>query len=352
MILKIYFISISLLLGGLTISLRTAEPISKDGGKSSIVNFDDIPSPSHNLQSKAGTELGKKLFFDPRLSGNNTIACATCHKPQYAFADTAQFSLGINGKHTQRNAMSLCNLAWQPFYFWNGREKNLEDLILSPLINANEMGQDTTELLQELSADTQYPDLFEAAFQTPLIGMKHVQYALSQYLRSLTSQNAPIEKMIVDSKQLKTDNDRQLVKIMMPFASDKVVETTFLCLKCHTDEHMFGGLLLKNDGLDTLSDADTIASQRAQPAKGNFKVPSLRNIALTAPYMHDGRFRTLAEVIEHYNSGIKANPKLSPELKDEQGQPTKLGLSKAEKKQMLQFLDLFTDTTFIQSNLP
>ncbi len=314
------------------------------------INLSQIPSPVFNKMTPAGVLLGKQLFSDTRLSGNNSLSCKSCHRPEFAFSDTARFSLGVSGKHVGRNAMSLSNLAWQPFYMWDGRVQQLEEVIILPITNPNEMAADTAEVLLNMNADNHYRKLSKEAFQTDTLYFRHISYAISQYLRTLVSANTEMEQQIAAFKDSKTPDNAALVKKMMPFASDKVVAITFTCLACHTHDLMFGGLIMKNNGIDSVSNNQgLIVSTKDPNDEGVFKVPTLKNIAFTAPYMHDGRFKTLEEVVEHYDSGIQAHPNLSQELKDTLGSPLRLNLSQKEKKQMVRFLEMFTDTAFLSA---
>jgi cytochrome c peroxidase len=295
--------------------------------------------PPHNPTTVEGAYLGKKLFYDTSLSVDNTIACVSCHKQEFAFGDSSAFSKGVRGQLGKRNTLPLFNLAWQQELFWDSRVASLEELVFHPIIAKDEMDMDTALLCQKLAHNPIYPQLFAAAFGSNKISNKRVAKAIAQYIRTLTSYNTKLDTLYEYLNTHYKDIQRNDVGKIVAY-SPKVSSVLILCEKCHNGES-YGGIQHKNNGLDQLY-TDKGNSLYNSERKILFKVPSLRNLQLTAPYMHDGRFRTIDEVLEHYNSGIQASPDLSEELKDSVGNPIRLHLSEEDQKQIREFITIYT----------
>ncbi len=306
--------------------------------------------PSHNATTEAGVALGKTLFFSTELSRNNTISCSSCHDQEKAFAESRTTSEGIDGQKVNRNSMPLFNLAWVDRFFWDGRAASLEEAVNFPITAHNEMDSDTNRLVQRLNRSARFRRQFYAAFGIEEVRYVHVRMALAQYLRSITSYASPLDRMypIVSELMAQGLSQPQIMQREFGF-SDKTIQTLQLCETCHSNI-TYGNNKMKNNGLD-LSNAGDIGFAVVSGKKtdeGLFKAPSFRNVAFSGPYMHDGRFATLEEVLEHYNSGIQPNPNLSEELRDEAGNPVRLDLGEREKKEILFFLTrLMSDTSFI-----
>ena len=297
--------------------------------------------PNLNLDknpiSKEGIALGEKLFFDPILSGNNNISCASCHLPKLAFSDgIAQSTLGDNGELLIRNSPALFNLAWHDNYFWDGGSNDLESQTLGPIMSESEMGQDLTSLLPELKTHSEYPDLFKKVFNDQ-ITLNYVMFALAQYERSLISFESKYDAYV----QGKVAYSEAELNGFQVFTQN--------CASCHSLGH-FSDFDFHNNGLDTEFNFTSTEDQRwgryriTMDVKdvGKYKTPSLRNIELTAPYMHDGRFLSLEDVIEHYSNGIKNSNTLDSLL------PRKgFQFSAQEKGDLIQFLNTLTDENFI-----
>lgn len=317
----------------------------------------DIPAelpkasePSHNATTEAGVALGRDLFFSTLLSGDNTISCSSCHDQQHAFAESRKLSQGIGGQQVNRNSMPLFNLAWVDRYFWDGRAASLEEAVNFPITAHNEMNADTLQLVNRLGRSATFRRKFYEAFGSAEIRYVLVRKALAQYLRSLTSYQTPLDRMypIVSELMAKGMDQPQIMQQQFGF-SDRTIEVLQLCETCHSNI-TYGNNKMRNNGLDVSNTADigyAIVSGKKED-EGLFKAPSFRNVLFSGPYMHDGRFATLEEVLEHYNSGIQPNPNLSPELKDANGDPLRLNLGEREKKELLYFLTtLMSDSSFI-----
>jgi cytochrome c peroxidase len=316
---------------------------------------DNVPSayvPPDNVMTLEGVALGKKLFYDPLLSADHTIACASCHLQQNGFADHEKLSKGIGTQHAARNSMPLVNMAWINKYFWDGRAKSLEEVIAFPLTNKNEMGKDLEILTKELYQSADYRKMFYAAFGEDEITEKHIAKAIAQYVRTLTSFRSPADTIYPTAAKLMAEKKIEqpaAMKLLFGF-SDKTIETLRLCEKCH-NTITYGNIQMKNNGLDTdnQNDKGLGGITKKEEEVGLFKAPSFRNLILTAPYMHDGRFVTLNEVLEHYSTGIKPNPNLDPLLKQSDGSPLRLNLGEREKREVIYFLTvLMTDSSVLK----
>jgi len=286
--------------------------------------------------------LGRVLFYDGKLSKNNATACASCHLQEKAFSDGSVFSTGFGGDQTTRNSLSFQNLSLGNNFFWDSRQRTLQDLIGEPIVNHIEMGiEDLPDLMRKLGETDYYPELFEKAYGTSTITEEKFTKAISQFLASITTTNSAYDRAI----QNDFEEFSSLEKLGMAiFYSDKA-----LCGSCHTganfaapdaiDQYYNPSRGTTNIGLDL----DYADEGRIDGFGGEFKIPSLRNIALTAPYMHDGRYETLREVLDHYNTGIKPHPNLDFKLLDN-GVPIKMGLSSLELDALEAFLQTLTDT--------
>ena len=307
-----------------------------------------INTPADNPITDQGATLGRVLFYDKTLSKNRTISCASCHKQENAFADLTALSKGFDGGSTGRNSMSLINAKYYPAgrFFWDQRAATLEQQVLMPIQDLVEMGITLDTLVKRVQAQPYYPTLFAKAFGSSTINSNTISKAFSQFVRSIVSY------------QSKYDQGRQTLPTGPPpppnavfpnfTAAENRGKEIFLspvggCAPCHGSE-TFTAPEAKNNGLDaavTDRGFGTVTSNAADD--GLFKVTSLRNVELTAPYMHDGRFTTLEQVIEHYNSGVKNHPNLSPQLKLPNGQPRLLNISVADKAALVAFLKTLTD---------
>lgn len=309
-----------------------------------------VPAPAHNPGTRAGVELGRRLFYDPRLSGNDQVACATCHRQALAFSDgVALATHGASGRALLRHAPSLANTAWAPGLFWDGGAKNLESLVFAPLGHPDEMAQDLRQLPAELAQQPMYPPLFRAAFGTDSITVALVARALAQFQRSILSFGSRYDHYARLARWQGTTKAAEQVFSPGEHAGWLVFQAK--CALCH-QVPFFTDFSYRNNGLDsTFPDGgEGIYLGRSRISGdsadlGRFKVPSLRNVALTAPYMHDGRFATLAQVLDHYDGGMKESGSLEKNFlgNDRPGIP----LSPLEKAQLLAFLNTLTDSSLV-----
>lgn len=310
-------------------------PFSAFGGipdTSFFINF----SPAANPLTNDGATLGRVLFYDGHLSKNNLISCGSCHLQNKGFADPAQFSTGFKLGKTTRNSMALSNLALQRAYFWDERATKLEEQVMMPVQNHIEMGIERLEVLPEkLRRVPYYANLFQAAFGDSEITEQRIRFALAQFLRSMVSSNSRYDQGILNQFANFTDLEKQGMDLFTSWGSRAG------CANCHNGV-LFDGWNRENIGLD--ADPTDMGD-----GEGRFKVPSLRNIAVTAPYMHDGRFNTLEEVIDHYDHGVQMNPSLNWSLLDSTGVGARrLGLTSVEKKALVAFLKTLTDETYLK----
>jgi len=299
--------------------------------------------PANNPFTVEGIELGRRLFYDELLSGNNTMSCATCHHPSMNFTDTARVSIGIDGIAGTRNSMPLINLGWQTSFFWDGRVNTLEEQVLHPVINPIEMHDRWPNVVWELIQDEKYPEMFRRAFGDRGIDSVKVSKALAQFIRTMISANSRYDQM--RRGEIVFDSSESLG--MELFNKDKDETNNIAgadCFHCH-GEPMFTSNLFHNNGLDAIfSDFGRGLITGNPNDNGKFKAPTLRNIALTAPYMHDGRFATLDEVVEHYSFGLVFSPTIDPLMKFVANGGVEL--SPTEKNQLIAFLNTLTDYDF------
>jgi len=295
--------------------------------------------PADNPMTVEGVALGRKLFYEPMLSDDNSQSCGSCHKQEYGFAEPQQVSVGIDGSVGTRNAMALINLGWNPNgFFWDGRAATLEDLVFQPVTNPIEMNTTWPEVEAKLNASEEYLELFAQAYGIEVIDSVHVSKAIAQFLRTLISANSKFDKYY--NQQLTNLTDQEIRGLVL-YNSEGAD-----CFHCHG----LGGLItdnkFRNNGLDTEFSADEgrYLVTGVEADKGKFRVPTLRNIELTAPYMHDGRFFTLEEVVDQYSEHVQLSETVDPlmELVGFGGAQ----LTEDEKQDLVAFLRTFTDEEF------
>jgi cytochrome c peroxidase len=300
--------------------------------------------PSNNPQTEEGVLLGKKLFFDPILSDDGSLACAGCHNPTNAFTDTTRFSDGIDGLFGNRNAMPLFNLAWNydNTFFWDGRDLGLENQVFEPITNPLEMHSTWEAVAEKLQAHPEYPELFNAAFGSQTIDSVLVSKAIAQFERTLISANSKFDKFLLGTANLTPEESNGFTIFMDESKGD--------CFHCHGSDNnpLWTDNKFHNNGLDSTFSDLGLGNVTGDPAdNGKFKTPSLRNLAFTAPYMHDGRFETIEEVINHYSEGLQNSTTIDPLMKkvDQGG----VQLSLQEKVDLKAFLLSLSDTDFINN---
>ncbi|MBI1184189.1 c-type cytochrome [bacterium] len=318
-------------------------------------------TPKDNPTTVEGADLGRYLFYDVRLSANNTVACASCHKQEYAFADNVQFSKGFDGGHTARNSMSIVNMRWQKKFFWDGRANSLEEQALMPIQDHIEMGMNLDDLVPKLQAIDIYPPKFEAAFGSSKVTADRIGKAIAQFVRTIVSQNSKFDDAFGmpegKVKHLLTDEEflgyKLFIKHINPDnGSGKNMPGTANrganCGDCHKTALMTNSMFTSN-GLDSVTTDPGYGKISGLPQfDGTFKTPTLRNIELTAPYMHDGRFNTLEEVIEHYDSHVQDHPNLDVQISAAGNNfPGRLDLTDEEKRALVAFLKTLTDHQLI-----
>lgn len=298
--------------------------------------------PANNPTTNWGATLGRVLFYDTQLSQNNSISCGSCHEQAAGFSDPERFSRGFAGGHTNRNSMAILNTRFSFRYFWDQRASGLEEQVMMPIVNSIEMGTDTTVLPQKLAALEYYPDLFRKAFGTNEITNERIARALAQFVRSINSWNSKYDEGLQNNFASFTAEEND--------GRNNFFSGQFNCNHCHTTSNFYTTQAL-NNGLESVYLDSGRAAITGDPADiGKFKVPSLRNIALSAPYMHDGRFATLEEVVEHYNSGIHPNPNLDDRLTIEGitgGTPKQYNMTVYQKASLVAFLKTLTDQSLL-----
>jgi cytochrome c peroxidase len=290
----------------------------------------------HAEEPLTRAQLGEKLFFDPVLSADRTISCASCHKPEFAFADTAALSKGIHGRPTKRNTPALTNQSGRPNYFWDGRASTLEEQAKQPIIAADEMGLPIAEALQRLNNDSGYVRAFRKLFNS-VPTEKSLLQALAAFERTLETANSPYDRYIAGDDQAITPEAARGRLLFIGKAN---------CSNCHSGED-FTADRFKNIGLyngTTLTDAGRFDITHDSAQLGFFKVPGLRNVAVTAPYMHNGMFKTLREVIMYYN---KPDAFVQDGLKRDLSLNEPLNLTDTEVNELEAFLKTLTDDRFI-----
>ncbi|MBK8625191.1 MAG: cytochrome-c peroxidase [Saprospiraceae bacterium] len=303
---------------------------------------DYFPAPHYqfgkNKLTREGFELGRALFFDPILSIDSTISCESCHAQGHAFADhNTALSTGIAGLSGTRNSPALFNLAWQPIFMWDGGINHIEVMPLAPITNEVEMGQDMEGAIKKLNNHPTYSKRFRSIFGEKPIDSQQLFYALAQYMSMLVSYNSKYDQYRQGKSTLTADED------------DGLQIFRAKCASCHT-EPLFTDYSLRNNGLEILNDDLGYGRITLETSDNHkFKVPSLRNIALTYPYMHDGRFRTLDQVLDHYDSGIVQYTNLDP-LLIQNGQ-LGIPLSQEDKLKLKAFLHTLSDFTFTSNPL-
>lgn len=300
--------------------------------------------PTNNPLTEEGIALGKKLFFDKKLSKDNTQSCASCHNPRNSFTDSLRFSLGVDGLPGSRNSMPLFNLAWNfnDKFTWDGKELSLERQALEPVRNPIEMHSSWSNVTLRLQQDQEYPKMFLNAFGTERIDSALVTKAIAQFERTLISGNAKFDQYLLGNTSL---SQQELNGFTIFMSEDKGD-----CFHCHGSDNnpLWTDNDFHNNGLDTSFNDLGLGSVTGDPNdNGKFKSPSLRNLVYTAPYMHDGRFSTLEEVINHYSEGLQNSSTIDPLMKKvSQGG---VQLTPLEKADLKAFLITLTDDDFINN---
>lgn len=287
-------------------------------------------TPASNRITDAGAALGRVLFYDRRLSRNDQVSCATCHRQQFSFGDTLRVSVGFRGERTARHSMPLANTRfYRPSrFFRDERAETLEQLVLQPVSDPVEMGLPADLLLPKLRSAPFYAALYAAAFGDTSITLDRTARALAQFVRALQSTNSKLDSTISGGVQFTALE-----------AEGSLLFDGSGCRSCH-EAYVAVSDSARNNGLN-------VTNVDAGAGRGRFKAPSLRNVAVRPPYMHDGRFRTLEEVIEFYDHGIEPNPDLDRILRNSDGSPRRFRFTSHQKAALRAFLEALTDRTFL-----
>ena len=291
--------------------------------------------PPDNATTEEGVSLGRKLFYENMLSNDMTLNCGSCHKQANAFDDPRQFSQGTNGTFGSRNAMAIINMAWNNSFFWDGRRPSLEGQAHDPVANPIEMANTWPVVVQRLQQSATYPELFFKAFGTRTIDSTLVFKAIAQFERTLISFNSRYDQYVYLQTSALTSQEANGYELFQ----------IFHCTSCHS-YGLFTDHSFRNNGLD-LTPADSgLAKFTNNPSDyGKFKVPTLRNIALTAPYMHDGRFTTLEQVLSFYSRNVNHS---SPNIDSTMSFFT-TQISVSQQADIVAFLKTLTDSSFIMN---
>jgi len=298
-----------------------------------------IPADSHLTAARVA--LGRSLFFDPVLSENNTVACASCHQPRHGFAAPDARAIGIHGQVGLRNAPSLLNRAYGTRFFWDGRAGSLEEQALKPMANPKELGSSVAAVLKRLRGDASYVEQFRQAFAAggaKAVNEENLGKALASFQRTLLLGDSPIDRFRANDASALSDAERQGLWLY---------ESRGRCWRCHSG-HNFTDESFHNTGVrwdKRPVDLGRFAVSGREADVGKFKTPTLRGVTLTAPYMHDGSVKTLRDVVQFYNRGGVKNPNLDPIL-----QP--LGLSDSDVDHLVAFLKALSRTSDPMSVLP
>lgn len=295
----------------------------------------DLPADNPLIEERVA--LGRTLFHDTALSRDGSISCASCHHADAAFTDRRPLSLGIDGVPGDRNSMPLFNLAWKREFFWDGRARSLREQVLMPITDHREMDDSLENVSAKLTEFPAYTRLFGAAYRSEGITSEKIALALEQFLLTLTARNSKFDQAIAGKTQLNEQETRGF-ELFMTESEPRTGQLGADCFHCHGGA-LFSDHQFHNNGLS--GDDPGREKVTGSPGdQGKFSTPSLRNIALTAPYMHDGRFATLEEVVEHYSSGIQRNPTLDPNLAKHPAPGLPLGT--ADKAALVAFLKTLT----------
>jgi cytochrome c peroxidase len=314
-------------------------------------NFPPAPAqPSDNPLTVEGVALGRQLFYERALSVNSAVSCASCHRQELAFTDGLAFSRGVNNAQTSRSSMSLANLLWEPKLTWDGEASSLEAQARIPIEKTEEMHQSLAVGVARLQQLPAYPPLYRKAFGSSTITEANTLKALAQFQRTLISGNSRYDRFRRGDRTALSTFEQQGLVLFSTHPNGTLRGGN--CGDCHSGDlqtnHTFS-----NNGLDARPTDRGLGLQTGLPTDDfKFRVPSLRNIALTAPYMHDGRFRTLEQVVDHYNEHAALNsPNIDPLMlnttNDPRQQSFTLDLTADEKAKIVAFMRTLTDSTFI-----
>lgn len=305
-----------------------------------FVQPEHFPEATYTFQNnpltKDGFELGRMLFYDPVFSRDSTVSCSTCHLQAVAFSDPVhKISVGIDERIGTRNAPPIFNLGFKNSFFWDGGVNHIDFIPVNAITNPNELGEDLEHLVEKLKRHFSYPEKFKKAFNKDEITSQQVLFALSQFTVSMVSANSRYDQYALGDKSALSAQEIRGLQL----AENK-------CGGCHKPP-LFTNDGFANNGIDnTFKDKGRAIITQWENDLGKFRVPSLRNVELTGPYMHDGRFKTLELVLTHYQQNVKDSPSLDPLLK--QDEVLGIALTDEEKADIIVFLKALTDKSFTQ----
>lgn len=311
-------------------------------------HFPAPPLAGDNLPTQAGVRLGRMLFYEKSLSRDGSMACADCHKQIDGFSDSRVLSIGVEGLPGLRQSMPTFNLAWhRNGMFWDGRSPALRHQALQPIQDPLEMNETLERVIQKLNDMPTYRDQFVRAFGDDVITEERIGLAIEQFMVTIISQNTKYDRFLKGEVTL-TDEEERGRQLFFGEFDPQGIKKGAECFHCHGGFNFTNDLFM-NNGLDEeadFADPGRFAVTGMASDMARFKTPSLRNIALTAPYMHDGRFPDLASVIDHYNTGVKSSPTVDFLLQYNLN-PGGLKLDASDKSDLIAFLHTLTDTTLL-----
>lgn len=319
--------------------------------------YPQVHMPADNPLTEEGVKLGRMLFYDPALSQDSSMSCATCHKQENAFASNVKFNRGVGGFKGVRNAMSLANVGFYPTFNWHGSVNTLEEQALEPVTNPIEMMASWPNVIKKLKNHHKYPERFKEAFGDEPITRDLVAKAIAQFERTLISDKSKFDRWLKGQTTL-SESERNGLLLYTSERAD--------CFHCHgtpRTQPLLTDNQFHNNGLDSMGPNEFAFEDKGlgaitgdQQDNGKFKTPTLRNITLTGPYMHDGRFETLKAVIDFYSDSLQPAPNVDPNIRKHLP-PTAGGyfksggvnLTEQEKQDLISFLETFTDTSFVNN---
>ncbi len=329
---------------------KTDDPVESD--EPFVLEYGNLPTPtipSDNPLTREGVKLGRMLFYEKMLSADNTMSCASCHDQKNAFTDTARFSVGIRQMEGKRQAMAVFNMLWNTNeFFWDGRAHLLRHQSLKPIQDELEMDETLENAVAKLQASEMYREQFRKAFGTETVDTLLMSKAMEQFMNSIVSYQSKYDDYLAGRATLTAEEERGRFLFFTEYNPAFPNATGADCQHCHGGDN-FENDSYMNNGLDddanfTDIGREDVTGEASDRAK--FKVPSLRNVELTAPYMHDGRFKTLEEVVDHYNLVTSSS---TMDASFQQQLPDGLLLSDEDKAALVAFLKTLTDRKFIEN---
>ena len=312
------------------------------------VDYPKMYIPANNPMTREGIKLGRKLFYDPIMSRDSTISCGSCHSQSLSFKDANGISIGVDGRMGSRTSMNLINIGYSQSLFWDGRVQDLEEQVTHPLENPNELDHNWPELEKQIRRHKDYPADFRRAFgilSSREIDRELISRAIAQFERTLISSGTTRYDQALRGEITLTDDELEGYLMFVDAVPDLPDAE---CGHCHA-EPLFTTFEFRNNGLEPIDGLEDFPDKgRGEVTgvlfdNGKFKIPTLFNAAISPPYMHDGRFNTLEEVMDHYNSGGHRQPNTDPLIRP-------LGLTEKQKMQVIAFVRTLTDTAFLNNS--